>query len=143
MTPTQPTPPARPARPARPALGRTTAAALAGTLALSGCSFTVGDADGKTVASGNATSGGSATGTSCNLSGCTVVLERGVDARASVLGIDVEVVGVTGDKVTLQVAGQQVTVPLDGNAAASVAGFDVRVESANDKQIVLRLTRGG
>lgn len=112
-------------------------AVLAGTLLLTGCSF--GGSVGETSAPGSS----APAGTTCGLSGCTVVLQRGVDAKASVLGIDVQLVGVTGDQVSLRIAGQQVTVPLDGQGQASVAGFTVSVQSANDTQIVLQITPGG
>jgi hypothetical protein len=120
----RPSPPG--ARPRRAAA----ACALAGVLALTGCGVNIGGgADG----SGN--------GTTCGLDGCTVTLEQGVDTKASVLGVDVELVGVTGDKVSLKVGGQAVTVPMDGDASTNVAGFDVTVESADKSKIVLKVTK--
>lgn len=109
---------------------------LAATLAVGGCAS---GADGSSGDSGAAT----ATGTSCTLSGCTVVLQQGVDARASVLGVPVELVGVTGNEVTLKVANQQVSVPLDPNSSANVAGLAVSVQSADKDKVVLKVTAGG
>jgi hypothetical protein len=72
-----------------------------------------------------------------------VVLQKGVDARTSVLGVPVELVGSTGNEITVKVAGQEVKVPLDPNASASVAGLAVSVQSADADRVVLRITRGG
>jgi hypothetical protein len=117
----------------RPALA---AVILAATLAVGGCASGADD-------SATDSDAAPATGTSCDLSGCTVVLEQGVDARTSVLGVPVELVGVTGNQVTLKVANQQVSVPLDPNASASVGGLAVSVQSADKNRVVLKVTAGG
>lgn len=124
------------------------AVALAAALTVTGCSSGSSDPDQASSATGSTGATGSsgaatATGTSCDLSGCTVVLQKGVDARTSVLGVPVELVGVTGDQVALKVANQQVTVPLDPNASAKVAGLAVSVASADADRVVLKVTAGG
>jgi len=142
MTPV-PLPPWGPGRPSR-VHRRLALATLAGALALSGCSGagTVG-ANGNT-ATVSAAASGSSTGDSsvdCDLSGCTVTLQRGVDAGVSVLGLEVKLTGVTGDQATLQVGGQKVTVPLNGQGSAEVAGLSMTVQSTKGSAIVLRVTR--
>src|SRR4051794_16238322 len=118
--------------------------ALAGVLALSGCSGsgTIG-ANGST-ATVSATASGSSSGDSdvdCDLSGCTVTLQRGVNAGVSVLGLEIRLTGVTGDQATLRVGGQQVRGPLSGQGSAQVAGLSVTVQSAKASAIVLRVPR--
>jgi hypothetical protein len=92
------------------------------------------------TASGSGSSTGDAS-TKCDLTGCTVTLQRGGDARVSVLGLDVQVTGTTGDHLTLRVGGQQATVPLTGQGSAQLAGLAVRVQSVDDSRIVLRISR--
>jgi len=59
-----------------------------------------------------------------------------------VLGIPVELVGTTGNQVTLKVGGQKVTVPLDPNSSANVGGLAVSVQSADSSRVVLKVTKG-
>ena len=56
--------------------------------------------------------GGDNSDVNCNLNSCTVTLNQGVDASASVLGIDVKLVGAGNGQVQLEVAGNQVSVPV-------------------------------
>jgi hypothetical protein len=108
---------------------------FAGVLTVAACS-----SDSGTSPSG--TSGvGPASGTSCTLTGCTVVLYQGVDARTSVLGIPVELVSITGNQARLKVAGQQVDIPLNPNTAANIGGLAVSVQSINKDKVVLKVTR--
>ncbi|MET9211051.1 MULTISPECIES: LSm family protein [unclassified Nocardia] len=83
---------------------------------------------------------GPGTTTECNVSGCTVTFERGVSAKASVLGIDAELVAVNGDMVTLSIGGQQVTVPVGQSQAAN--GMDVRVSEVTQDKVVVVLSTG-
>ncbi len=76
----------------------------------------------------------------CTVSGCTVTFERGVSAKASVLGIDAELVSVNGDMVTLSIGGQQVTVPVGQSQASN--GMDVRVSEVTDDKVVVVLATG-
>jgi hypothetical protein len=122
------------------------ALALAATIAVAGCSSgsNAGGAESTSSSgSGSASVSAAETGTSCTLSGCTVVLQQGVDARTSVLGVPVELVGTTGTKVQLKIANQQVDVPVDPNASANVGGLAVSVQSVDKDRVVLKVTAGG
>ncbi|MFI7607233.1 hypothetical protein ACIBTV_19120 [Micromonospora sp. NPDC049366] len=81
--------------------------------------------------------------TDCSIAGsCTVTFQRGVDASASILGVDAKLVGVQGDQVTVEVAGEQVTL-LAGQQAAEVGGLAVTLDSVTDKEIKIRIAQGG
>ncbi len=92
------------------------------------------------LALGGATACGGSEGsqTNCSLDGCTVTFQRNATAEASVLGVTAKLVGVEGGNVTLEVAGQTVTVPVGGEATAD--GFTVRVERVTDTEVVARIT---
>ncbi|WP_214364436.1 hypothetical protein [Pseudonocardia sp. H11422] len=108
----------------RPALRRATATSLA-VLAL---------------ALGGATAcGGQGTDTNCSIDGCTVTFQRSGNAEVSVLGIEARLVGVENGAARIEVAGQTVTVPVGGEAAAD--GFTVRVERVTDTEVVVRISR--
>ncbi|HEU5159208.1 MAG TPA: hypothetical protein VFU43_19585 [Streptosporangiaceae bacterium] len=85
--------------------------------------------------------GGQGTETQCSLSACTVTLDRGVDAEASILGMKVQLVGVKGSQVTLNVAGQEVTVPAGGQTTAE--GFNVAVQDVTQDTVVVKVSRQG
>ncbi len=76
--------------------------------------------------------------TDCSLNGCTVTFQRTGSTEASILGIKANLVGVEGGNATLEVAGQTVTVPVGGEAAAE--GFTVGVEQITDTEVVVRIT---
>jgi len=76
----------------------------------------------------------------CHVDGCTITFTRGVDAKASVLGVDVELVSVDGNMVTLGIAGKNVLVPMGETQAAE--GFDVAVTEVTDQQVVVRISTG-
>jgi hypothetical protein len=95
----------------------TTLAALA--LALAGC-------------------GGQGSNTNCALDGCTVTFQRDGTAAVSVLGVEARLLGVEGGAARLEVAGQTVTVPVGGEAAAE--GFTVGVERVTDTEVVVRIS---
>lgn len=84
---------------------------------------------------------GGGTSTDCSLTGCEVTLDRGVDQEASILGVGVRLVDVTGDQATLEVGGQQVQLQVD--QSAQVAGFDVRLLRLTDQEAVVEISRGG
>jgi len=75
--------------------------------------------------------------THCSLVGCTVAFQRTGTAEISVLGVKAKLVGVEGDSARLEVAGQTVTVPVGGEAAAG--SFTVRVEQVTDTAVVVRI----
>lgn len=79
----------------------------------------------------------------CNLNSCTVTMDRGVDASASVLGVDVKLQSVQNQQVTLDVEGNTVTVPVGPDGSTQVAGLTVTVQSISDSQVVLQITGGG
>ncbi|HLS75531.1 MAG TPA: hypothetical protein VK083_01920 [Nocardia sp.] len=76
----------------------------------------------------------------CHVDGCTITFTRGVDAEASVLGIDVELVSVDGNMVTLGVAGKNVLVPIGETESAQ--GFDIAVTEVTADQVVVRISTG-
>ena len=71
---------------------------------------------------------------------CTVTFDRGVDAKASVLGVEAELVEATDTTVTMKVGGQQVTVPLDGEQQSG--DFDIRVKSITQDNVVVEISTG-
>ncbi|RAY16495.1 hypothetical protein DPM19_06415 [Actinomadura craniellae] len=79
--------------------------------------------------------------TQCTLNDCTVTFNRGVDANASILGVKAELVGVQGNNVTLKVAGQQITVPVNGEQQAE--GFNIAVQSVTQDNVVVKISRSG
>lgn len=76
--------------------------------------------------------------TNCSLTGCTVTFQRSGGTEVSILGIKAKLIGVEGSNATLQVAGQTVTVPVGGEAAAE--GFTVGVQEVTDTEVVVRIT---
>ncbi|NKY25343.1 hypothetical protein [Nocardia gamkensis] len=86
------------------------------------------------------TTEGPGTKTDCALSGCTVTFARGVDAKASILGIEAKLVGVNGNLVTLSVGGQEVTVPVGETRSAD--GSTVAVQEVTDDKVVVKISTG-
>ncbi|MEV4756702.1 hypothetical protein AB0J86_16520 [Micromonospora sp. NPDC049559] len=78
--------------------------------------------------------------TDCGIDQCTVTFDRGVEARASILGVDARLVGVDGDVVTVEVAGEQLGLTV-GQQGADVGGMLVTVQSVTDDQVVVRIAR--
>ncbi len=76
----------------------------------------------------------------CSLDACTVTLERSVDASASVFGVEAKVVGVDGDKATVEVAGEQLQLTV-GQQAAQVGGLQVSLDKVTPENIVLRIAQ--
>jgi hypothetical protein len=70
--------------------------------------------------------------TSCNLQECTVTFPRGADASASVFGVEARLVGVRDNQVTLEIGGNNITVPVNGESQ----GIQVR-EVTNDRVVVV------
>ncbi|MFC0509283.1 hypothetical protein [Micromonospora costi] len=77
--------------------------------------------------------------TDCGINACTVTFERGVDANASILGVEAKLVGVQGDQVTIEVAGEQLTLTT-GQQAAEVGGFAVTLDSVTDQQVKVQVS---
>ncbi|WP_067539101.1 hypothetical protein [Nocardia crassostreae] len=76
----------------------------------------------------------------CTVSGCTVTFDRGVDAKASILGIEAQLVAVNGNNVTLKVAGQEVSVPVGQTQPAD--GMNVTVQEVTADQVVVKIATG-
>ncbi|WP_425455294.1 hypothetical protein [Allorhizocola rhizosphaerae] len=84
--------------------------------------------------------GGEGSNVDCGLDQCTVTFDRGVDASASVLGVEAKLVGAEGDKVTIEVAGEQLTLTV-GQPATEANGLNVSVESVTDSQVKIKIAR--
>lgn len=78
--------------------------------------------------------------TDCGIDQCTVTFDRGVEASASVLGVDAKLVGADGDKVTVEVAGEEVSLTV-GQQGTEVGGLNVTAESVTDSQVVVKIAR--
>ncbi|MDW5326009.1 hypothetical protein [Plantactinospora sp. KLBMP9567] len=78
--------------------------------------------------------------TDCGLDACTVTFKQGVNAQTSILGVEAKLIGVDGDKVTLEVAGEQLSLTV-GQQATEVGGLYATVQSADQEQVVVRIGR--
>ncbi|MGW5670293.1 hypothetical protein [Micromonospora sp. NPDC003776] len=78
--------------------------------------------------------------TDCALDSCTVTFDRGVDASATILGVEAKLVGAQGDQVTVEVAGEQLSLTV-GQQATEVGGFQVSLDSVTDQNVVIRVAR--
>ncbi|RZT77603.1 hypothetical protein EV382_0752 [Micromonospora violae] len=78
--------------------------------------------------------------TDCGLDACTVTFDRGVEASASLFGVEAKLVGAENDQVTVEVAGEQLTLTM-GQQAAEAGGFAVTLDSVTDQQIKIRVSR--
>jgi hypothetical protein len=77
--------------------------------------------------------------TSCSLSACTLTFDRGSTGSANVLGIDVKLVSADDTQATVDVGGQQVTVPVNGSK--DVSGLQVSVPSVTEDKVTVRVAR--
>ncbi|MEH1166088.1 hypothetical protein V6V47_11955 [Micromonospora sp. CPCC 205539] len=78
--------------------------------------------------------------TDCGLDACTVTFERGVEANATIFGVEAKLVGAQGDQVTVEVAGEQLTLTT-GQQATEAGGFAVTLDSVTDQQVKIRVSR--
>ncbi|KAB1140638.1 hypothetical protein AB0B83_16205 [Micromonospora sp. NPDC049060] len=78
--------------------------------------------------------------TDCGLDACTVTFDRGVDARATILGVEAKLIGAQGDQVTVEVAGEQLSLTT-GQQATEVGGFAVTLDSVTDQEVKIRVSR--
>ncbi|MGK8522270.1 hypothetical protein ACRS6B_12250 [Nocardia asteroides] len=86
------------------------------------------------------TAEGQGTKTDCTVTGCTVTFDRGVDAKASILGIETELVSVNGNLVTLSVGGQEITVP--AGETQSAEGRTITVQEVTGDKVVVKIATG-
>jgi hypothetical protein len=78
--------------------------------------------------------------TTCSVDACTVTFNRGVNASASVLGVEAKLIAADGDKVAVEVAGTQLSLTV-GQPAAEVGALSVALDSVTDSKVVLRVSR--
>lgn len=78
--------------------------------------------------------------TDCGLDACTVTFDRGVEASASFLGVEAKLVSAQGDQVTVEVAGEQLSLTV-GQQATEVGGLQVSLDSVTADQVVIRVAR--
>jgi hypothetical protein len=78
--------------------------------------------------------------TDCGIDQCTVTFDRGVDAEASILGVEARLVGVDGDRATVEVAGEQLTLTV-GQQSTEVGGLYVSLQSVTDSEAKVRIGR--
>lgn len=78
--------------------------------------------------------------TDCGLDQCTVTFDRGVQGEVSILGVDAKLVEAQDDRVTLEVAGEQLSLTV-GQSAADVGGMAVTLERVTADQAVVKISR--
>lgn len=76
--------------------------------------------------------------TDCGIDQCTVTFQRGVEANASFLGVNAKLVKAEGEQVTIEVAGEQLTLTT-GQQATEVGGMSVTLQSVTDSQVVVQI----
>lgn len=85
-------------------------------------------------------SGEGATTSCSSTSECTITFDRNADtAKVNILGAEISVVSATDSTVTLNVAGQEVTV--NANASTSIGGLTLTVDQITNDDIVVKVTR--
>jgi hypothetical protein len=77
---------------------------------------------------------------SCGLDQCTVTIDREVNASASVLGIEAKFVSADANTVTLDVAGERITLT-KGQQAVQVAGLAVSLDSITADTVSFQVSR--
>ncbi|WP_203818755.1 hypothetical protein [Paractinoplanes ferrugineus] len=77
---------------------------------------------------------------SCGLDQCTVTIDREVNASASVLGVEAKFVSADANTVTLEVAGEQISLT-KGQQAVQVAGLAVALDSVTGDTVSFQVAR--
>lgn len=85
-------------------------------------------------------SGCSSDNVSCSLDECTVTLDRSVNASASVLGVEAKFVSADQNTVTLEVAGEQISLT-KGQQAVDVGGLQVSLDSITSDAVAFQVSR--
>ncbi|NUS42939.1 MAG: hypothetical protein HOQ24_04530 [Mycobacteriaceae bacterium] len=83
---------------------------------------------------------GPGTKSDCDLTGCTVTFDRGVDASVKVLGVEAKVVAVNGNTVTMKVGNQQVDVPVGETEPSN--GMSVTVKELTNDKVTVKIATG-
>ena len=76
----------------------------------------------------------------CGLDQCTVTVEKEVNASASVLGVEAKFLSASADTVTLEVAGEKVTLT-KGQQAVQVAGLNVSLADITGETVSFQVAR--
>ncbi|GGQ54101.1 hypothetical protein [Couchioplanes azureus] len=77
---------------------------------------------------------------SCGLDQCTVTIDRSVDARAEVLGVEAKFVSADQNTVTLEVAGERIQLT-KGQQAVDVGGLQVSLDSIDSDSVSFQVSR--
>lgn len=83
---------------------------------------------------------GEGSDTDCGLDACTVTFDRGVEAHVLILGVEAKLVSARGDRVTVEVAGERLTLTV-GDTGTEVAGLHVTLHSVTADQVAIRIAR--
>jgi hypothetical protein len=76
----------------------------------------------------------------CGLDQCTVTIDREVNASASVLGVEAKFVSADANTVTLDVAGEQITLT-KGQQAVDVGGLAVSLDSITSETVSFQVAK--
>ncbi|BCY13758.1 hypothetical protein L3i22_088460 [Actinoplanes sp. L3-i22] len=76
----------------------------------------------------------------CGVDQCTVTIARETNASVEVLGVEAQFVSADDNSVTLQVAGQQVTLT-KGQQAVQVGGLQLSLDSVTQSAIQVQVSR--
>jgi hypothetical protein len=76
----------------------------------------------------------------CGLDQCTVTLQKEVNASASVLGVEAKFVSADDDTVTLDVAGEQITLT-KGQQAVDVGGLAVSLTGVTGDAVTFKVAK--
>jgi hypothetical protein len=77
---------------------------------------------------------------SCGLDQCTVTIDRDVNASASVFGVEAKFVSADADTVTLDVAGERISLT-KGQQAVDVGGLSVSLDSVTGDAVSFQVSR--
>ncbi|MBB2942895.1 uncharacterized protein YcfL [Actinoplanes lutulentus] len=76
----------------------------------------------------------------CSLDECTVSIDRETNASVSVLGVEAKFISADDSTVTLDVAGEQISLT-KGQQAVDVAGLQVSLDSITQDQVQVQISR--
>ncbi|GIM90188.1 hypothetical protein [Paractinoplanes toevensis] len=76
----------------------------------------------------------------CGLDQCTVTIDREVNASASVLGVEAKFISADANTVTLDVAGEQISLT-KGQQAVNVGGLAVSLDSITGDTVSFQVSR--